>query len=608
MNTTELNEYIKNYLKNDKTQRAIMITAPWGSGKSYYIKNNLCAFLRENILDYAIVSLYGIRSLKEINKELFLEIKLQKAQKKCKWIGVWGKTLFSGTAVVGKTLLKYLANVDIDFNIKEPNYEKIYQSINLKDRLIIFEDLERASIDIVEFLGYVNNLVEQDGVKVLLVANESEIIKYETFTNNGKTESVLTNNAQKYLRIKEKTVSDTINFTSDYYESIKSIIEKFDNKYFKLMLQEKEKNGDLLLVKRIKQQMIDEQCINYRSLLYACQKTEDMLNLLDNDKDYNIEYIENLFIGTIVYSIKLNNGNKEIWKDISYTSTQLGNYDYPLYKIMYDFINIHHFSIKEFEYMQALFIKTKDISKADETLKIIYSYYIMPEKDVKQAIDVVCERLKKDEGIIHNEYVRLANYLIAIKPALNYNKIDKCLDYMLKNTKKAVENGEDVQVYSSSGIQLLSQKEVEEFDKFTADMLNIVKYKKDKLKNFDYKPQSLIDYHDYIVKNKITFIDDKGFANKLDIDKTIKMLKNASAKEIEAFRGILQYIYIGISNIAEFMYDDIENLRELKSGIDKIVDKTDKIDAIQNLQLKWLSNNLNAIINKLQGGQNGKTE
>ena len=70
---------------------------------------------------------------------------------------------------------------------------------------------------------------------------------------------------------------------------------------------------------------------------------------------------------------------------------------------MYDFINIHHFSIKEFEYMQALFIKTKDISKADETLKIIYSYYIMPEKDVKQAIDVVCERLKKDEGIIHNE-------------------------------------------------------------------------------------------------------------------------------------------------------------------------------------------------------------
>ena len=34
MDTKELNEYIKNYLDNDKTQRAIMLTAPWGSGKS----------------------------------------------------------------------------------------------------------------------------------------------------------------------------------------------------------------------------------------------------------------------------------------------------------------------------------------------------------------------------------------------------------------------------------------------------------------------------------------------------------------------------------------------------------------------------------------------
>ena len=608
MTTNELNKYIKNYLENDKSQRAIMLTAPWGSGKSFYIKNNLCAFLHENGLNYAIVSLYGIQSLKEINKELFLEIKLQKTRKKCKWIGAWGRTLLSGTAVVGKTLLKSLANVDIDFNIKEPNHEKIYQSVNLKDRLIIFEDLERASIDIVEFLGYVNNLVEQDGVKVLLVANENEIIKYDTISTNSEKEEVLTEKSKDYLRIKEKTICDTMNFSSDYYESIKSIVERFDNKYFKLMLQERDENGDLSLVRRIKQQMIEEKCINYRSLLYACQKTEDMLNLLDKDKDYNIEYIENLFIGTIVYSIKLNNGNKEVWKDISYTSSQLGNYAYPLYKIMYDYINIHHFNIKEFEYMQALFIKTKDISKADETLKIIYSYYIMPEKDVTQAIDVVYERLKKDKGIIHNEYVKLANYLIAIKPTLNYNKIDECLDCMLKNTMKAVKNGEDVQVYSSSGIQLSSQKEIEEFNKFTADMLNIIRYKKDKLKNFDYKPQSLIDYHDYIVKNKITFVDDKGFAKKLDIDKTIEMLKNASAKEIEAFRGILQYIYIGISNIAEFMYDDIENLRELKSGIDKIVDKTDKIDAIQNLQLKWLSRNLNVIINKLQGGQNGKIE
>ena len=31
MTTNEYNSYIKNYLENDKTQSAIMLTAPWGT-------------------------------------------------------------------------------------------------------------------------------------------------------------------------------------------------------------------------------------------------------------------------------------------------------------------------------------------------------------------------------------------------------------------------------------------------------------------------------------------------------------------------------------------------------------------------------------------------
>ena len=45
MTINELNEYILNYYKNDKTHSAIMLTAPWGMGKSYYIKNNLTVYL-----------------------------------------------------------------------------------------------------------------------------------------------------------------------------------------------------------------------------------------------------------------------------------------------------------------------------------------------------------------------------------------------------------------------------------------------------------------------------------------------------------------------------------------------------------------------------------
>ena len=47
MNQNELNEYIKHYLEKDKTQSAIMLSAPWGTGKSYYINNVLVPYLNK---------------------------------------------------------------------------------------------------------------------------------------------------------------------------------------------------------------------------------------------------------------------------------------------------------------------------------------------------------------------------------------------------------------------------------------------------------------------------------------------------------------------------------------------------------------------------------
>lgn len=38
MTYEELNKYMKNYVENDITGRAIMLTSAWGSGKSYYVK------------------------------------------------------------------------------------------------------------------------------------------------------------------------------------------------------------------------------------------------------------------------------------------------------------------------------------------------------------------------------------------------------------------------------------------------------------------------------------------------------------------------------------------------------------------------------------------
>ena len=67
----------------------------------------------------------------------------------------------------------------INFNLSEKDQKKLYESIDFSGCLIILEDLERSGMSILDVLGFVNNLVEQDGVKVLLVANEDEIMKYQ---------------------------------------------------------------------------------------------------------------------------------------------------------------------------------------------------------------------------------------------------------------------------------------------------------------------------------------------------------------------------------------------------------------------------------------------
>ena len=38
MTYDDMNSFILNYLKNDITGRAIMLSGEWGSGKSYYVK------------------------------------------------------------------------------------------------------------------------------------------------------------------------------------------------------------------------------------------------------------------------------------------------------------------------------------------------------------------------------------------------------------------------------------------------------------------------------------------------------------------------------------------------------------------------------------------
>lgn len=595
MTIEELDAYIKDYTKNDKTNRAIMLTAPWGSGKTYYIKNELVPSLKKDGIGTILVSLYGIESLAELSKNLYIEAR-------AKWINKKSEKREIGK-IIAKTIVKnVVGHYGIDLSVDEKDMQKLYESVNLSKRLIILDDLERSRIDIVDVLGFVNDLCEQDGAKVLLVANEKAIKSYEkkeSISKDGKksTDSVMTKECERYIRIKEKTIGDTILFFEDKKSVIKGILKNFNNKFFKCFLEETA-DSSYNIVSKISEIMESNTSNNYRSLLYACQKTDDIIRRLSKSyHNYDVNFIENLFLGSVAYLTK--NTLDTVWEDDGYTSSSLGLLEYPLYRVMYDFISFQIYNEQCLKDMQELFSKAKMVSELDEYLQKIYSCDTCAEVEIVEAIDKLEEGLEKNI-LPDSDFIKLANYLIFIKGIIGYDeKINNCLNLMFKNARILTEKGNKIATESFSGIQLETKEEYDAFDQFKQELKNISN-KRYEVGKEDYSAAGLSAFYDKIIKERASFINYDGFAKHLDIPKLLEQIKNSTAEEIQRIRGLFLSVYREFSNINEYYKGDLENLRTLLNGIDEIKEHPGTLDKIQQRQLQWFSLNLDDVIKRLE--------
>lgn len=585
MNTEELNEYLTNYLKNDKTGKAVLLTAPWGSGKSYYIKNKLCPYLQKYNLTYAIVSLYGLRRIKELNKSLYLELRTPKVIKNMhkeskSHIKIWIKKIFKWIAdmfnmsvniskkIWGKTILKGIAGMfNMSLNISEKDLEKLYKSINLQDKLIIFEDVERSGIDLIDFLGYVNNLVETDGIKVLLVANEDELQR------NQKSE--------QYDCVKEKTIGDTIKFIGNAEEIIQTMLHNFNkkNKYLKDLLNED-------MVYEIKKIMLENKCNNYRLLLFALQKIEDVFIKFESNKRYDQKFLKTIITDTIDY----------ITSDSDKTNEK------TLYNFMHQYIYHQKLSLKDIDSEEQIFLEQQNCLKVNEALEVIYHYYCESEKNVRDAIENIQAKLQQDK-ITYTQYIQLAKYLIAISSILEKDRIDDCLKIMLYNLKNSKHKIKISSHILGLGLENKEEKKFQEFQE------EIEKISGRQLLPFDfnYTPQEIPKFSSSVKEIQDKYDCQYCLASKLDINKFLELLKICNAKEIDMLRGAFIDFYRGISDVRNVYFYDKENLVRLKQGVEEMSESQDNgLDNIQRLQLKWYALNLQDILQELE--ENKKRE
>lgn len=603
MTKDQLNEYILHYINEDKTGSAIMLTAPWGSGKTYYIQNNLIPFLKEKDNKKCIVvSLYGLKNLYELSKAIYLECRLKLLNKDSEKIAV-GKLAVS-------TVVKGVASFfNVDLSKSEDDLKSLYESIDLSDKLIIIEDLERSDIVVNNVLGYVNNLVEQDGVKVLLVANEDEILKYMPLVvddpkNKGTAElyDEITNHedrnftelTEEYLKTKEKTVSDTIHFEEDYRVAAKNIINSFESGYLSRFSEDNEITDiiDLFYIHEI---------TNLRTFIFACQKTVDIYRRIELKATEDSDFIKTIFYSIIIFSNRLKNGFKVHWKGNDIFSVELSWDKYPLFRFCYDYIIYQTFDkdmVEESKKALAeLRLYDQEKSSTDNDIKIISSWWIRTEKEVINAVNSVTKRLLNENDISFYVYDNLAFNLVKIKEFLGCN-IDEAKKLLVKNIHNKGNKINANYLFTSMFVSGESDEVKEEYILLKKEMTESLAAKETTIFDFDYKPESIKTFIDLIEERRRLILDNRAFASRLNMQKVCEMLKECDASQIQSFRYGFVSVYRS-SNIKDFLSEDVVAINELLEKVRELKE-FEGYDKIQKLQIDYFEMNLKDILEKLR--------
>lgn len=165
---------ILKYIDENIYNYAVMIDGEWGCGKTYFVREAFIPAIakyeevkpEEKKRRIIYTSLYGVNSVDEISKQIIVNTYLEKVGK--------AKGLIQTSSKIFGAALSLLPAFGIDIDVKDLS-GKLSELLQVKNSILVFDDLERCDCLLNEVLGYINTFVEQEGIKVILIANEKEI-------------------------------------------------------------------------------------------------------------------------------------------------------------------------------------------------------------------------------------------------------------------------------------------------------------------------------------------------------------------------------------------------------------------------------------------------
>ncbi|MDD2577208.1 MAG: P-loop NTPase fold protein [Bacteroidales bacterium] len=603
MTTEHIQQIFTEYIKADKTQYAILLNGGWGCGKTYFWENTLEEISKKNDFKTIYVSLNGISKIDNLEYQLFIKLLpfINKQE---------NKAIKNITTLFGN-IINNVSSYFLKSNLSDIFKGVSIESFNFSKYIVCFDDLERCQIPAKEVLGFINNLVEHKNLKTIILANESEI-----------TKSKKDDQPKEYDQIKEKVIGRDLKFELDIFSTVPKLFEKY---------KDKETNFHSFLEKQqraITEILIEYKQENLRIISFYFDTLERIFPAL---KSVEEKYIQEIILFSAIIAIEYKIGG-------------LTSDDYKNFKGI-DEIDEHFYSLylsrttneseKEEEKRVKCYAEIFYEKYLDKKIKTyffypsIYSYVLsgyFNQTDLQNEInkrypEVISKEVQDFRELIHYKFRELSDddFKRLTKDVLQYAKEGKYFIYdyvqianffyffsknnLITESKEEIENilleGLDIaklrkQIYDSV-LENLFHFGVENSD--VAVIRNHIKEIHDKIKEEEYIANSK-EFIDYLNKDEVELkiFFEKHFLSKelfpyINDDILLDTILNISNKQIFHFKELLKDRY-NSSNIGEFLYEDIDCLKELQEGLSKHLENNKEIKPLRKFSYNELISTL----------------
>lgn len=635
-NEEQIKRTLMDYINTEYHDYAILIDGQWGSGKTFFIKNVVVPMIKDRTSKKTLyISTYGIKSTKDIDKKIYFEIINSNIpqKKSINLIKKGSKVVISGAKIL-KDFLK----------LPSTSYENINSFLSMFQKLenyvIIFDDIERCQIPINELLGYINNYTEHRKIKVIIIANETEIIKNDLSSNLEFKYLIATNEKIEYKE--KKSIPQEI---AQYYNKIdgtgsndikhlnkkdldKRIEELFgeDKKY--KQIREKLIGNTIYYIpdiEKISQQLINQYIKDRDIAERITSEKEFIANLMGRYNHPNIRTLKIVLekFNSILWCIR----NENIPKDEKYYSTLNLIFDNILYSMIKykkgeqlsqwdgkceyaSIVDDFYYTVKVFRFVDDLILYSildeEKIKKVildyinkvnvpldkNDAIKRLDKYWELEDKEVQECI----EELK--DKILHNRYQvelypEIIMKLVKIK---RMGFVNLNIKEYIDNIKNNIEIGDKEIDFSEFHLMASNQEELNEYNSYVKILKEFTINKEEERKQnsinglLEYKDGWGYSFYEYCSMRKTEILLSKAFFSLIDISLLSDTIEKSKTVDIAYFRRSVYNIY-NFENIKELYKEDTPNLikfeKELKKRIsnDNITKKYN-----QNLLLEDIEN------------------